>query len=161
MVKNSRSKTVIFGGLQKSHFTSFHLFLVFFHFISGCIQKDLSGSDNDSALSSAPPSLSPQPGTQSNSPDVWQTVSRAFSFPITIFSYLFLLSFLLATPCFPVYSLETMIYGWFDLNFWKMKWRKNRQRNRLRNIVWIYVSSLLKHHNLVTMTSIPIFQCSS
>lgn len=38
-----------------------------------CKSKDLSGSDNDSALSSAPPSLSPQPGTQSNSPDVWQT----------------------------------------------------------------------------------------
>lgn len=42
-----------------------------------CFEKDLSGSDNDSALSSAPPSLSPQPGTQSNSPDVWQTVSQS------------------------------------------------------------------------------------
>lgn len=45
-----------------------------------CFKKDLSGSDNDSALSSAPPSLSPQPGTQSNSPDVWQTVSQCFFF---------------------------------------------------------------------------------
>lgn len=56
-------------------------FLIVFQnlcFIS--IEKDLSGSDNDSALSSAPPSLSPQPGTQSNSPDVWQTVSIDSSF---------------------------------------------------------------------------------
>ncbi|XP_031635433.1 janus kinase and microtubule-interacting protein 3-like [Contarinia nasturtii] len=43
-----------------------------------CKSKDLSGSDNDSALSSAPPSLSPQPGTQSNSPDVWQTLLKDF-----------------------------------------------------------------------------------
>lgn len=42
------------------------------------LTQDMCGSeDNDSALSSAPPSLSPQPGTQPNSPDVWQTVSDA------------------------------------------------------------------------------------
>lgn len=33
--------------------------------------QDPAGSDNDSALSSAPPSLSPQPNSP---PDVWQTV---------------------------------------------------------------------------------------
>lgn len=38
--------------------------------------QDQPGSDNDSALSSAPPSLSPQPGLFSNSPDEWNLVSN-------------------------------------------------------------------------------------
>lgn len=36
--------------------------------------KDTSGSDNDSVLSSSPPSLSPQPGTYPNNTDIWQMV---------------------------------------------------------------------------------------
>lgn len=36
--------------------------------------KDTSGSDNDSVLSSSPPSLSPQPGTYPNNSDIWQMV---------------------------------------------------------------------------------------
>lgn len=39
-----------------------------------CRNKDTQISDNDSALSSAPPSLS---STCPSSPDVWQTVSRS------------------------------------------------------------------------------------
>lgn len=38
--------------------------------------KDTSGSDNDSVLSSSPPSLSPQPGTYPNSADIWQMRSK-------------------------------------------------------------------------------------
>lgn len=51
-------------------------------------RKDSSGSDNDSALSSAPPSLSPQPGTQSNTSDVWQAV-RAKNHLLFIIQYLY------------------------------------------------------------------------
>lgn len=35
---------------------------------------DLQGSDYDSAVSSAPPSLSPQPGIFTNSQEEWQLV---------------------------------------------------------------------------------------
>lgn len=40
--------------------------------------KDTSGSDNDSVLSSSPPSLSPQPGTYPNNTDIWQMVMCYF-----------------------------------------------------------------------------------
>lgn len=38
-------------------------------------EMDLQGSDYDSAVSSAPPSLSPQPGNFTNSPEDWNLVS--------------------------------------------------------------------------------------
>ncbi|KAJ6636146.1 hypothetical protein Bhyg_14733, partial [Pseudolycoriella hygida] len=38
--------------------------------------KDTSGSDNDSVLSSSPQSLSPQPGTYPNNSDIWQMRSQ-------------------------------------------------------------------------------------
>ncbi len=42
--------------------------------------KDTSGSDNDSVLSSSPPSLSPQPGTYPNNADIWQMVNFVLIF---------------------------------------------------------------------------------
>lgn len=101
---------------RKSYFSCFSHTFFNFYFISIACEKDLSGSDNDSALSSAPPSLSPQPGTQSNSPDVWQTVSHLFF----RFSLVFLLPFFVCIRL----KLQDLWMLWFQI--WEMKWNENR-----------------------------------